>query len=256
MSPVPLSDKEWHKINASLPDVSILCKKIHSLPQMEWLSTNDSEITSQLRLSYVCFYDASRFLQNARYALGQSIAIRRYFKGLSTQENDNNHAFSDIRSRFYADYVALLLYSTAEHTRTGIVKLFSLNLSQVTGRYNLLKTLNALEELFPNDPITIATKRFDDSPERLSVWKYRDDWVHGKPQRVETILYDPPRTDYIDNTFHSLPITLMGAESKFDLTWEELIDMLKIGLVHTSDFLNVCADQWYELYTRFNVPFD
>lgn len=257
MSSVHLTPEEWHKINAILPDVSDLCSRIRVWPYMEYIPLNrvgfDVDKLKRVRVSQVCFRDAANYLDNARYALGQAVAVRKSFMAESKNEKDSHHVLADLRSRFYADYVALLLYSTAEHACTGIEKMLGLTLKSVPKPdYKLKRVANALKNRYPNEPITTAAEKFDGSPEREAIWKYRNDWVHNKPKRVETVLYDPPRQDFVLKNMGSWEMSLIGAKVGFDYTWEGLVSLLQSTLQETADFLGACATAWEHLYQGVN----
>ncbi len=259
MSPVPLTSGEWDEINASLPEVSDLCNRIRLWLRMEYISASNLDQLSRVRLSQVCFRDAANCLDNARYALGQAIGVRKHFLSQSTGELDSNRILADLRSRFYADYVSLLLYSTAEHTRFGILEMLGLKtlIQNYPGKYKLAKTLNALEALHSGNPITAATRVFDASDERHRTWAYRDKWVHDQPMRVETVLYTPPRRDFVRRKDKDWPwdMALMGAKAPFDFTWEELISLLKSALQVTADFLSVCSTEWESFYSQIETEY-
>lgn len=214
---------------------------------MEYLRGGDLEKVGRLRISQACFRNAANFLDNARYALGQAIGVRKYFLDNSEAERDENHVLGDLRSRFYADYVALLLYSTAEHTRLGILEMLGLKTVTAADRsriYALKKTLNALEAHVPDHPITTATKIFDASGARHKAWNYRNAWVHDQPKRVESILYNPPRQSFVVRDGSGFDYSLIGATTSFDYTWDELVELFQEALHATKDFLEVCGNEW------------
>jgi hypothetical protein len=252
---VDLSNEEWGAINATLPNVYPLCDRIRQWDRMEHISSTDLNLLSRVRLSQVCFRDAGTFLNNAEYALGQAIAVRKYFMDRSSKQQDNNHVLADLRSRFYADYVPLLLYSAAEHGRRGIVEIFELapQLSTTSGKYPLKKTVTVMTTSYSNSFITKALIDFDNSQARRDSWKYRDAWVHNKPPRVESILYDPPRKDFVAKKGNSdLPWggAVIGGQVSPDYTWEQLVKLLGDALTDTMKFIENCADEWERLYSQ------
>jgi hypothetical protein len=176
--------------------------------------------------------------------------VRNYYLDKSTTANDNDHMLADLRSRFYADYVPLLLHATWEHARVGLLELFNLKDTVKDIRpksFALRQTRKAFELHQPQSPITKALLDFENSDARNSVQRYRDDWVHDKPPRVESIFYNPPRESYVrfkDETF-PWDSALIGAElPPPDYSWDILVIMLKDALRPTIAFLTACADEW------------
>src|SRR5260221_21500 len=81
------------------------------------------------------------------------------------------------------------------------------------GKYPLARLLSLLKTHAPSNAITNATEVFDTSDARQRAWDYRDEWVHDKPPRVETILYNPPRHDFVEKKSANFPwdSALIGA---------------------------------------------
>lgn len=249
-----LTREEWDEINASLPDVSSLCNRIRLWPFMEFLIDFNHNRLHQKRLSQVCFRDSANYLYNARYALGQAIGMRRHYLSRSQKERDENHVLADVRSRFFADYVPLLLYSSGEHARIGVLELLELKaeVHKYKGGYALEKTRKMLDALKPNTAFTKAIQQFDDSEARKHTWGYRNDWVHNAPQRVETVIYNPPRQSFVEPPNKDMPYSTawMGVETPFDFTWADFITLLQEGISATADFLTACADEWEKFHDR------
>jgi hypothetical protein len=245
MCPVNLTQDEWKEINSELPDVEYVCSRIvGSWDYAHNIFAATPNMTSQIRISSVCFRDAANQVRNAHYALGQAVAVRKYFLAKSKKEQDNDYFLADIRSRFYADYVALLIYASAEHICVGLGTLLGKEMKNEK-KLNQLKKI--VEEVKPNSDIANAVTQFDASTQVKQIWNYRRLWVHSKPPRVETFLYDPPRVSLVAEE-DGVVYTGLGASFDFDYKWEELIDLFKIGLADTAKFLNACADEWENTY--------
>lgn len=251
-SSIPLSDDEWKAVNSDLPNVREVIDRIISFEQAEWISLPnwDMERLRAIRKSRVRLHDAQEKLRSARYALGQAIATRKYYLERVIEERDDNHIQGHWLSRFYADYVPLLLTSCIDHTVKGYKDLYDLTLSSKKGDV-LQKLLFTLEEARPQDPMTSILKIFDNSEERAFIFKYRHDWVHQKPPRVETIFYNPPYTDGISNR-EDFPwdMYIVGYASSPDYSWEDFVRLLKISLVSTVKILDVFATEWEKLYQQ------
>lgn len=252
--PVPLSDKEWAKINADLPDVEFVCGRIVRWKRADYVSVSDAEITSALRKSNVCFRDAAYTLNSARYALGQAIGVRQYFMSKSQTNHDTDHAMADIRSRFYADYMPLLLIASAEHTFAGLQYLFDLKISdKISSRFK--PVLDALSKQHPGHNMVSFLTSYGKSSVREKMRKYRNDWVHNKPPIVESILYNSPRHDFRHDE-GDWKMFAVGVHIKPDYTWDGLIALLKVTTQETAVLLEKCADEWEKKYQAFGIVND
>lgn len=249
MSPVALSNEEWAEINADLPNVEFVCNRILTWPPVDQISLFEftPDLASRLRLSNVCFRDAAHNVRNARYALGQAVAVRKYYLARRKAERDNDHLSADVYSRFYADYVPLLLYSASDHTFAGLLELLGQRKScekkngELKTGDSLLKCSHAT--LAGKGAISNALSIFVQSSARQDIWNYRKKWVHNKPPRVESVFYNPPRHDLIWK-MGEITMSTGGVRYSPDYTWEGLIDKLKAALSDTATILNFCADEW------------
>ncbi len=242
-----LSDEERKNIRANLPDVNLVCNRILQWKKVDWIVVPDSSLTKKLRLSNVKFRDAAHCALNAYYSLREAIATRQYYFSLSKEIHDEYHFLSDTRSRFYADYVPLLLVAASEHILTGLLKLFPLQLGE--GKYRLKRILNAFKKYESKNNITDVLQNFDSSQVRKKILEYRDDWVHNKPPMVESFLYNPPLDDYSinlgDTTFFGFDVT-----PPEDYKWDELIELLKEGLHEIAILIQKSADEWERIYNQ------
>ncbi len=251
MSPVDLTNQEWDTINAGLFDCGPITDRVIVGPYVEWISGFEFQQVGCVRLSRVCLYDAANDVRNAHYALGQAIAVRKYFGDRSKSERDNDAVLADVRSRFYADYVPLLLWSAGEHTCTALVHLFDLDKAFKKYGQGHDPRVHRVRKLFegeqPGNNVTKALIAFDDSQAREKVAKYRNNWVHNKPPRVESLLYNPPRVSGVTQ-IGNLPMMAVGYESDPDYMWNDLIAMLNKSLGDIAEFLNAAQDEWEVKY--------
>lgn len=254
---VYLTREEWDSVNTILPDVTFVCNRINGeWPYMDWISARDMDLLSRLRLAQVCFRDSSMTLRNARYALGHAVGVRKYYLDRSSESHDTSHVLADVYSRFYADYVALLLWSTGEHLLSGLRDLFG-KTENAVDKYRKNKEgkrsarVTGVRRLFDTElasyPITEVIRLFDESIVRREIWKYRNDWVHNKPPRVETILHNLPRMDFILDDFPG-KAALLGVSVPPDYLWNDLIEKLKVALVATAITLDFSSREWEREY--------
>lgn len=253
MTLIPLSDLEWDAINNTLPSVNFINEIIITWPYMEDIVRNDINLVKCLRLSQVRFRDAWENIRRARYALGQAIAVRKFYMDKIESLRDNYHALADLNSRFYADYVPLLLFASVEHARVGILDLFDFKSAFASYKgpstYKLRKTLSFFNTQLPNSEIVTAISRFDQSRARQDIWEYRDKWFHHKPMRIESIFYNPPYEDFV-MTLDPWQMAAIGAKKtpNYDYSWDDFIEKLKDALEDTARFTYACVYEWDKKY--------
>lgn len=262
MCPVPLSHEQWADIHSELPDVAALCSRINSFPYADWIDFAKSELEdgtvllrspetlSRLRKSRGSIQDAANALLNARYALSQAMGVRQYYLSLSSDPRDENHVLADLRSRFYGDYVPLLLCSCVEHTLTVTIQLHALSNKpkKVKDRERRIDAVRReMMEKYPKSNLTSVLAQLADSETYKAVSKYRNDWVHNEPHKVESILYQPRRRDYIQREGNMI-MSAMGVSHKPDYSWDAFIALLKAALTEVSTFVEMSADEWIRTY--------
>lgn len=245
MSPVPLTSEEWDVIQSNLPNIGKVCDRITNwIPMDDIYDISDKEALSRVRISQICFRDASNALRNTHYALGQAIGVKQYFLNLSQNNRDNNYVLAHIRSRFYADYVPLLLVSSAEHSREGLKELLQL---PKNSKWNSVKEFFANK--YAKQNFTPRILEYIESENRTKIANYRNDWVHNKPPIIESPLYNLPRNDFIPKNSNILWIAGDVAVEP-DYKWDELIELLKQGIVEVAEFLKVCVNLWEDEYAK------
>jgi hypothetical protein len=141
-----------------------------------------------------------------------------------------------------------LLWSVGEHACNGLEKLFALSPHGGKRQYKLKRVRLAFESQYPNHKFVLPLRNFDDSKAREEIWKYRDDWVHNKPPRVESIFYNPPRESCTFDVDKWAKEGIADQTPPPDYKWDDLIEKLKVALTDTGTFLNACNDEWESVY--------
>jgi hypothetical protein len=135
-----------------------------------------------------CLHDALRSIEEATYAFHEILAQRKWYLEKRETPNETSAIFF---SKFYADDVALRLYSAGEHLANAIVLM--LEISQHDLRRSRKKNRIGLQVILghylineqPNNPVTKAILKLVKAKEWLKTIKYRNDWVHNQPPTVE-----------------------------------------------------------------------
>jgi hypothetical protein len=252
--PVPLSKEEWSAINADLPDVNFVCNRITGgeLPDptlWHFASVSDHDLLMRLWKSNVHFRTAGNFLRNARYALGQAVAVRKHFSDKSKSEGDNNHMLADLRSRFYIDYVPLLLFAIEEHIMDALKELYSIPGHKKSNETKLSWLLSQKTYILSTS-LPILLNNFNSSSERERTRKYRNNWVHNDQLSVESIFPNPLSPE---KSFTEITLTSHGFISEpFDYRWEDMINDFKVVTLGIATLLDICIDEWMRLYQQLN----
>lgn len=249
LSPIPLSQEEWNSINESLPDVHPLIERVINWPYVEYIYSPDLELLKRLRLSYVRFRDAVEKLRNAHYAMTQALGVRKYYSAQSVSAKDENAVKADWYSRFYMDYVPLLLCSAVNHCLTGVVELHALKeeLPHYKGDYLLKKLVNWAYTEASDGAISGALSKLDSSHSWSVILNYRNDWVHNKPPIVESILYNPP---YVHPLYElgSSKMTALGYSVAPDHKWNDLVTSVSTTMSEVLSVLDAATRQWEVVY--------
>jgi hypothetical protein len=254
-----LNPEQQTTINNRLPDclpVGIRIVKLNTLlyhRPAHIFPTNSNLITlNRLRIAYVCLADSVYALQNARFALGEAHAIRLYYMQKSLKYQDEAHLWADVRSRFYADYVTLLLSSSTEHVLNGILELLSLRKdvkNDKQGGTFFRKALRALSgSKYPE--LEQLLSEYENLRAWDKVYDYRTNWVHNKPQRVESILLNRPRHGYIFKIFGDTYAEGIGPENDYDISWEDLMEVVKLTMEKLIEVSNACIDVLEKEFNR------
>jgi hypothetical protein len=198
---------------------------------------------STIPIASVCLHDSKDILCDARYALHESLANRIWY---SEKREPPSEISAIVFSRYYADDVAIRLYSASEHLANAIVLMLeidevslkkykkrNISLQSAVGRY-LIKEKHG-------HPVTDAIIKLAESTEWLKTMDYRNQWVHNQPPAIEGMWLVFKRRDRWqispDGQYNVLGL---GGSDKPDLTIDELLGFIKPALfLFTNALLSV-----------------
>lgn len=239
MNQLLLSDEEWDTIRARLPDIHPVMNRINKWPLFDEIGGEPNlfsniEKIKLLRISGPCFYDAAHFIRCAQYSFAQAIGHQKYYveKGVSELSSTENLAAGHFYRRFYMDYIPVLLWSSMEHCANGIAVLSHIELKK--GNHSFYQLQANKTKLSPK--IAKAIEQFDTSAERERIWKYRNNWVHNEPPRIESIFYSPPRNPFVGQ-LGNIEFVLQGVEAPPDYEWDSIVSEVRQALIDTYHFL-------------------
>ncbi|HEY3116072.1 MAG TPA: hypothetical protein VGK54_04965 [Chloroflexota bacterium] len=180
-----LDETTLNSINAALPDALTRLDRV--LPLSPDVITMKFPRDSDVPIAAVCFVDAAHTLAGVRHALFEFHAHGIYYREKTTPPEPMAAVWFE---RYYADDVALRLYSAAEHIANALVFMFQIpeaqlkpfrkpartSLQSVVGHF-LLKTKKSL-------PVSKTLKALAGSKSWNSTVTYRNEWVHAQPPTI------------------------------------------------------------------------
>jgi hypothetical protein len=184
MSRESLDEATRKNIQGELPDVLSLQKYIlRNLRPDTITAFYHQDIDSMVPIAAVCLADAVHTLTEARYAMFEALAHLILYRAAAEEET------AVFFARFYADNVALRLYSSAEHLANAVVCMLEIDekrLEPYTKKYisRAAQVGNLLKREFPNHAVTNAILALANSPEWQRASLYRNEWVHGQPPNL------------------------------------------------------------------------
>jgi len=222
----------------NLSDVSkneISLKVPNSGNSLNWLANIDQDWIdhlggpkSNLPIARVCLEDALSFACQAEYALTQAYAHLIWFQKESSDAP--NESCAHHYCRFYVDDAILRLFSAAEHVANFIV--VSLNISKDelksekdgNTRSRAVTVGKYLAKQMPDSPITKIVNCLH-SEEWELLRKYRNDWIHNKPQ-----ILDSPGLDYRRKnrwvTVAGMKMVALGGQQAPDQTLDNILEKM------------------------------
>ncbi len=250
-----LSKRELAKIGKELPDLSGMGDRVIGLSP-DFISVN-FPAESEIPVAAVCLQDAFRTIDDAIYALGEILAHRVWYLQKRDKPSELTAVFF---SRYYADDVALRLYSAGEHLANAITKMLEIKedalrpykKNRVSHQVILGKFL--VHEL-PDHPITKAVKKLMDSEDWEKTYKYRNDWVHNKPPIIAGmgLVYERRRRWQLVQGGKVLGIG--GGDSPM-YTAEDLINFLRCSLFLIAELLDNIANYYLDILRDAGFEFN
>jgi len=234
-------DKETYQLAAQkLPNIDLLKRKIIFLDP-DWISLKFKS-DSNFPVASVCFQDANRTLSESWYALLESFAHKIWFFEKSAPPDEITGIFF---ARYYADDVALRLYSAAEHLAKAIVYILnvddeSIKKNRAGSRFGSVRKFLAENESSHIISQTIEKLYLSDN------WKktiaYRDSWVHNQPPIIDglgTVFQRKRRWHKTEDNMSTLGI---GAGDEAQYSIDDLLDIIHPALKDYAEALNVTVD--------------
>lgn len=234
---INLSDENRKRIQAKLP---VIDDRFLLGTQFGFsVGTYDTDNKTNLHISLVCLYDAFRRLEMTVTALYRSYEGYVWHKEESKQSVDLKEFWAVREGKFYADYIVLLLYATAEDFAAFILHFLEIEdefnnwLKEDSTKKKLEKkgisSLQAqvgvfMAENYKAHKITQSILSLRDDEFWNKAMNYRNTWVHEKPPIIEGLGYEYNRGTRlkIDEGYRSFPI---GLGSPTDFKVEELIEV-------------------------------
>ncbi len=242
-----LGKKKLKEIANQLPDIKQLNIDILSCtPEcVSFRFPPDSSIP----VASVCLHDAFYALADATYAFHEILAHRAWY--LEKREIPVKETAA-LFTRFYADDVALRLYSAGEHLAHAIIDMLEIKKQSLIPykKKRISKQIIVWEYIKreePTHPITQAVKKLAQSKEWIATLNYRNDWVHGKPPIIKGLGIQYERRKRWEITDRYIGLSGGGGdEPKY--SDEDLINMVKPALFVFVDGLKDITKWYIHLY--------
>lgn len=179
-----LSEAALSRIEESLPRPPCLTTIGRLLPDSVVLYHDPD---AGMDIAVVCLRDAAEYFQEARLALHECKANIEWYRVERVPPLEETAIFL---GRFFADDVALRLYSAAEHLASFLQRFLGISEEDLepyserrTGKASILG--HYLMDEAPEHEVTKAVKRFIDREEYKFALDYRNKWVHDERPRIQ-----------------------------------------------------------------------
>ncbi|TKJ28702.1 MAG: hypothetical protein CEE40_10925 [Chloroflexi bacterium B3_Chlor] len=178
-----LSETALSRIEQSLPRPSCLAKIGQLLPESMALYCGPD---SDMDIAVVCLRDAADYFEEARLALHECKAGMEWYR---VEEDPPVEKMAIFVGRFFADDVALRIYSTAEHVAAFLQAYLGISEDDLepysSGRTSKASMVgHYLMEEEPDHEMTKAVKQFIGREECKFALDYRNKWVHDQRPRI------------------------------------------------------------------------
>lgn len=207
---------------------------------------------SYIPIAAACLHDAFRAVEEANYAFHEILAHRKWY--LEKRETPDEAA-AIFFSKFYADDVALRLYSAGEHLANAIIFMLEIPKEDLE-RYRKKNRISIqvvvghylINEL-PKEPITHVILKLVKSREWLKTINYRNDWVHNQPPTVEGmgIVYKRRKRWVVSGDGAMLTF---GGGDKPDYKIEDILGFVRPALFLFVEILTDVTDLYSRLITE------
>lgn len=204
---------------------------------------------SSIPVAAPCLHDALHTVEEANYAYHEILAHRKWYLEKRGEPNVKAAIFF---SKFYADDVALRLYSAGEHLANAIIFMLELtkgdlerykkknrvSLQIVVGKYLINER--------PKDPITQAVLRLMKSGDWKALLGYRNTWVHKQPPTVAGLGLVFKRRNRWSVSDDGAMLTFGGGDEP-DYQVEDIVSFVRAALFLFVEVLTEVADIYAEV---------
>lgn len=237
-----------NKIDESLPSVqNIQVKTLNFSP--EFISIGFPP-KSKIPIASVCLQDAASSIAEVRYALFEAIAHITWYRIKSKPSNEQLATFF---GKFYVDDTALRMFAAKEHLTNALANALDTDLKE------LKKTIKNVDDLTrigrnlritsPNHPLINPIFRLIDSEDWKKTKKYRNDWVHNKPQMIKGLGINYERKNRLIVKKDFIGVTIgQGDEPKLSI--DELLTIVKSAFLLLVNSLTEIIDYFIDYLNK------
>jgi len=184
MSRHEISKVRLDEIIKKVPDLKPLWNKIKVL-NPDIISMKFGHL-SRVPHASVCLNDSLSALGEATYALRESFAHEVWYKEEAEYTNETT---ANYFIRYYADDVALRLYSASEHLANAIIDFLPIGKKSFLRHQKKLSSIQStvgkyLMRQRPKLPISISISELVKNSAWTETITYRNNWVHSQPPLV------------------------------------------------------------------------
>ncbi len=250
-----LDDKTLEVIARELPNLENIMRTILSL-DINTISMRFPP-NNLIPVAAVCLNDCKNVVSEAMYAFHESLANKIWYG----EKRDPPCEISAIYySRFYADDVAIRLYSASEHLAKAIVFMLEIedsSLKKYRTKNTSLQTAvgKYLMAEKPDHPISAAVKKLIDGGEWDKTIGYRNKLVHEQPPALKGlgITFKRKQRWQTHPTVPNSPYLLIGTSDNHDLTIDDLIGFIKPSLFQFTILLSEVVEFYLDLLSKEKI---
>lgn len=209
---------------------------------------------SEIPIAAVCLQDSVSVLVDASHAFHEILAHRSWY--LEKRETPLERTAIHF-TRYYADDLALRLYSASEHLANAIIYMLEIS-EQALSRYkkNRVSKQSVVGHFLikekPNHPVTREICKLVDSEDWCKTKDYRDDWVHNKPPIIEGtgIAYERRTRWEVTDTHRGISF---GGGDRPKYSADELLEFTKAALFLFTEVLKAVTKFYVELLGQWGI---
>lgn len=250
-----LSETSINEVNSKVPNSGNVLNWLATVPQ-DWID-HLGGTKSSLPMARVCLEDALSVACQAEYALEQAYAHIIWFQ--KECPGAPNDSYAHHYGRFYVDDAILRLFSAAEHVANFVVTLLNISNSNLKRKEDDTGALAVivgkyLAKRMPNHPIThIINCLYSD--EWKLILKYRNDWVHNKPQILDSPGLDYKRKNRWNTIAGAKMISLSGRQAP-DQTLDILLEKTSRASSDFSEALSKLTEIFFQELESLGIKRD